>query len=61
LLPPVGLGAAILVALGLFAGGWLGAALSNQIAGPWLRLGFGIFMAGLGVSLIVGTLWRSMA
>jgi len=72
LLPPVGLGAAIeyyrhgnldiraaaFVALGLFAGGWLGAAVSNQISGPWLRLGFGVFVTALGGYLIFGALRR---
>lgn len=72
LLPPVGLGAAfeyyrhgnldiraaIFVALGLFAGGWIGAALSNQISGPYLRLGFGVFVMVLGGYLIFGALRR---
>ncbi len=70
LLPPVGLGAvieyyrhdnldikaALIVALGLFLGGWLGAAISNQISGPYLRLAFGAFVVILGLSLILGAL-----
>ncbi len=72
LLPPVGLGAviayyrhgnldikaAIIVALGLFLGGWLGAMVSNHISGPYLRLGFGIFVVILGIYLIYGALRR---
>jgi len=72
LLPPVGLGAvieyyrhnnldfkaAIIVALGLFLGGWVGAAIANQMSGPHLQLAFGIFVAGLGIYLILGALQR---
>ncbi len=72
LLPPVGIGAvieyyrhgnldvkaALLVALGLFLGGWLGAVVSHQVSGPYLRLAFGVFIVILGVSLIFGALRR---
>ncbi|MDD5035988.1 MAG: sulfite exporter TauE/SafE family protein [Methylococcaceae bacterium] len=72
LLPPVGLGAAIayyrhdnldiraalIVAAGLFVGGWIGAMLSHQISGPYLRLAFGIFVLVLGAYLIYGALRR---
>ena len=72
LLPPVGLGAvleyyrhgnvdlraALLVAAGLFVGAWLGAAVSNQMSGPYLRLSFGIFVVGLGCYLVFGALRR---
>jgi len=72
LLPPVGLGAvieyyrhgnidiraAIFIALGLLAGGWIGAMFSNQISGPYLRLGFGVFVVVLGFYMIYGALRR---
>lgn len=72
LLPPVGLGAAIeyyrhsnldlkaaiIVALGLFLGGWVGAIFANQISGPHLQLAFGLFVAGLGIYLVLGALQR---
>ena len=72
LLPPVGLAAAIeyyrhgnldikaaiIVALGLFVGAWLGAAFAHLMSGPMLRLSFGIFILLLGVSLVIGALRR---
>ncbi len=72
LLPPVGIGATIeyyrhgnldfkaafVVALGLFLGGWLGAMVSNHIAGLYLRLGFGILVLLLGIYLIYGAMRR---
>lgn len=72
LLPPVGLGAAIeyyrysnldfkaaiIVALGLFLGGWVGAIFANQMSGPHLQLAFGVFVAGLGIYLVFGALQR---
>lgn len=72
LLPPVGLAAvlvyyrhgnvdlksAFIVATAMFVGGWLGALVANHIAGPYLRLLFGIFVVGLGIYLIFGALHR---
>lgn len=72
LLPPVGLAATIeyyrhgnvdfraaaIVAAALFVGGWIGAAFGNELAGPYLRLAFGLFIVGLGASLVIGALRR---
>ena len=72
LLPPVGLGAAIeyyrhgnvnlyaaiIIAVAMLAGGWFGAAIANRVAGPYLRLAFGVFVLSLGVSLIWGAVRR---
>jgi len=68
LLPPIGLAAAIeyyrhgnvnvhaaiIVALAMFTGAWIGAYFANQIPGPYLRLTFGVFISGLGLYLIYG-------
>ena len=68
LLPPIGLGAmweyyrhgnvnvrvAMIMAVAVFAGGWVGAIIANRVAGPYLRLAFGLFVVVLGVSLIFG-------
>ncbi|MDD1620030.1 MAG: sulfite exporter TauE/SafE family protein [Methylococcaceae bacterium] len=72
LLPPVGLAAvieyyrhgnvdlkaALIVAVALFFGGWCGAVIANHVAGPYLRLAFGIFVVGMGCYLIFGALRR---
>lgn len=72
LLPPVGLAAvveyyrhgnvdlkaALIVAAALFVGGWCGAVIANHIAGPYLRLAFGIFVVTMGIYLIFGALRR---
>jgi uncharacterized membrane protein YfcA len=72
LLPPIGLAAAYeyyrkgnvniraaaIIALAVLVGGWLGAVVANRMAGPQLRLAFGIFVVGLGVYLIYGALHR---
>jgi uncharacterized membrane protein YfcA len=72
LLPPVGITAAfeyhrhgnvniraaLIVAVSLLASGWIGAALANRVAGPYLRLVFGVFVSALGVSLIYGAMQR---
>ena len=72
LLPPVGLAAtveyyrhgdvdlraALIVAAAPFAGGWLGAVFGNSLSGPYLRLAFGLFVVGLGVSLVYGAMLR---
>jgi uncharacterized protein len=68
LLPPIGLGAtieyyrhgnvdvpaAIILALTMFVGTWVGAFAANKIAGPYLRLMFGVFVWVLGGYLIFG-------
>jgi len=68
LLPPIGLGAAIeyyrhgnvnvqaaiILAITMFVGSSLGAFAANKIAGPYLRLMFGVFVWGLGAYLIYG-------
>lgn len=72
LLLPVGLGAAIeyyrqsnvnvyaaaVIAPTILISGWFGAAIANRIAGPYLRLAFGVFVMCLGVSLIWGAVRR---
>jgi len=72
LLPPVGLAAtveyyrhgnvdfraALIIACLVFVGGWLGALVANRVAGPYLRLAFGIFIVALGLSLVVGAFKR---
>jgi uncharacterized protein len=72
LLPPIGIGAmweyyrhgnvdlrvAMIMAVAVFAGGWLGALVANRVAGPYLRLAFGLFVVVLGVSLIFGAAKR---
>ena len=72
LLPPIGLAAtleyyrhgnvdvraAVFLALGLFAGAWVGAWLANQMKGPHLRLAFGLFITVLGVYLVHGAVRR---
>lgn len=70
LLPPVGLAAvleyyrhgnvnlkaAILIALGLFIGAWLGALLAHRMGDAWLKLAFGVFVIGLGIWTVVAAL-----
>ena len=72
LLPPIGIGAmweyyrhgnvnmrvAMIMAIAVFAGGWIGALVANRVAGPYLRLAFGLFVVVLGVSLILGAVRR---
>jgi uncharacterized membrane protein YfcA len=72
LLPPIGIGAmweyyrhgnvnlrvAMIMAIAVFAGGWIGALVANRVAGPYLRLAFGLFVVVLGFSLIVGAVRR---
>jgi len=72
LLPPIGLAATIeyyrhgnvdvraaaIIAVLMFAGGWLGAAVAQRISGPYLRLAFGLCVVALGVSLVFGALRR---
>jgi len=68
LLPPIGIAAAYeyyrhgnvdiraaaIIALGVLVGGWMGAVVANRVAGPYLRLAFGVFVVTLGVYLIFG-------
>jgi hypothetical protein len=42
----------------LLATGWVGAAVANRVAGPYLRLAFGLFVTVLGPSLVYGALQR---
>lgn len=72
LLPPIGLAAvleyyrhsnidlhaAIIIALFLIVGAWVGAVFANRLPGPILRLGFGIFVVIMGVYLIYGAAKR---
>lgn len=72
LLPPIGLAAAyeyyrhgnvdvraaIIIALTMFIGSWLGAYVSNRLEGPVLRLLFALFVCGLGIYLLYGALRR---
>lgn len=72
LLPPIGLAAmleyyrrgdvdisaAAIIATTVFLGGWLGALVAGRVAGPYLRLAFGLFVVTLGVYLMVGALRR---
>ena len=72
LLPPIGLAAAleyyrhgnvdvkaaILVAAGMFVGGWVGAHIANEMKGPHLRLAFGLFVCTMGFYLVYGACRR---
>ena len=72
LLPPIGLAAALeyyrhgnvdvkaalLVAAGMFVGGWVGAHIANEMKGPHLRLAFGLFVCTMGVYLVYGACKR---
>ena len=72
LLPPIGLAAvieyyrhgnidvraAIILAVTMFLGSWLGAYLANQIEGAQLRLIFGLFVCGLGAYIVYGACER---
>lgn len=68
LLPPIGLAAvyeyhrhgnvdfpaAIVVAVAMMFGAWVGAYYANQWSGSQLRIGFGVFITCLGLYLIYG-------
>jgi hypothetical protein len=70
LLPPVGLlavmqyykqghvdlKAAVLIALGLFAGAWLGAFVAHKMGDTWLKMSFGLFVIVIGIWIVVGAL-----
>src|SRR5262245_14268833 len=72
LLPPVGIGAmleyyrngnvnfraAIIIAVMMAAGGYLGALGANRLSGPYLRLTFSFFILGLGFYLMFGAFRR---
>jgi uncharacterized membrane protein YfcA len=72
LLPPIGLAATIeyyrhgnvdfraaaILATAMFVGSWAGAWLANRMAGPSLRLLFGVFLSGLGLYLVYGACRR---
>jgi uncharacterized protein len=72
LLPPVGIGAvleyyrhgnvnvyaAVVLALTLTIGGYVGALAANRLSGPHLRLAFGMFVLSLGFYLVFGALRR---
>jgi len=72
LLPPIGIAAvleywrngnvdiraAIYIAVAMMIGGGIGAFGANKIAGPYLRLAFGIFIVILGVYLCFGAARR---
>ena len=72
LLPPIGLAAAIeyyrhgnvdiraalILAVTMLPGSWLGAYFANQMSGPSLRLAFGVFVCCLGVYLVYGACKR---
>ena len=72
LLPPIGLAATIeyyrhgnvdlraafIIAGTMMLGAWAGALVANRLAGPYLRLAFGVFVFGLGIYLIYGACRR---
>ncbi|SDI69367.1 sulfite exporter TauE/SafE family protein [Pseudomonas panipatensis] len=72
LLPPIGLAAAleyyrngnvdvtaaIVIAITMFLGAWLGARIASHVSGPHLRLLFGIFVCCLGIYLVYGAYER---
>ena len=72
LLPPIGFAAmweyyrhdnvnvraAMIIAVAVFVGGWLGAVIANRVSGPYLRLAFGMFVVVLGMYLMVGAFRR---
>jgi uncharacterized membrane protein YfcA len=72
LLPPIGLAAAmeyyrkgnvdvraaIILAVGVFVGSWVGAHFANQVKGPYLRLAFGLFVCVVGIYLVYGACKR---
>ena len=72
LLPPVGIGAvleyyrngnvnfraAVIIAVAMAAGGYVGALAANRLSGPYLRLAFSVFIVGLGLYLMLGAFRR---
>ena len=72
LLPPIGIAAVIeyyrngnvdfraafIIAAAMIVGGGVGAFVANRVAGPWLRLAFGVFVVILGGYLVFGAVKR---
>jgi uncharacterized membrane protein YfcA len=72
LLPPVGIGAAFeyyrhggidiraaaIVAVSLLIAGWLSAIAANRLSENYLRLAFGVFVIGLGISVTYDAMQR---
>lgn len=72
LLPPLGIGAvyeyhkkgnvdinaALVIGVMLLLGGWLGGRYANQLKGPQLSLGFGVFAIAVGIYTIVTALQK---
>jgi hypothetical protein len=72
LLPPIGLAAtleywrhgnvdfraALVLAVAMVAGSWVGAYAANRMQGPHLRLLFGLFLSALGLHLVHGACRR---
>lgn len=70
LLPPIGLAAAleynrhgnvnfkaaVIVAIAMMIGAWVGAYYANLLSGPHLRLAFGVFITTIGLYLTHGAL-----
>jgi len=54
----VDLKVALIIAAAVCVGGWVGAALANQIAGPYSRLAFAFFVLCVGVYLLYGAMLR---
>jgi uncharacterized protein len=48
----------MIIAVAVFAGGWLGALVANRVSGPYLRLAFSVFVISLGLYLLFGALRR---
>ena len=72
LLPPVGIGAALeyyrhggvniraaaIVAVSLFITGWISATFANRMSDNYLRLAFGVFVIGLGITVTYDAIHR---
>lgn len=70
MLPPIGLAAAyeyyrhgnvdvraaLIIAVTMFVGAWLGAVVANELNEHYLHLSFGIFIGGLGLYIAFGAL-----
>jgi uncharacterized membrane protein YfcA len=70
LLPPIGLAAAVeyyrhghvdlraalIIAVAVAAGGWVGAVIANHLTAPMLRLGFALFVVALGFYMLFGAI-----
>ncbi|RTL47396.1 MAG: sulfite exporter TauE/SafE family protein [Rhodocyclaceae bacterium] len=68
MLPPIGLAAAyeyyrhgnvdiraaLILAIGMFLGAWLGAVFANELNEHYLHLSFGVFICGLGLYIAFG-------